>query len=79
METEKGKILREAVMTLDPQKIREAGERTGHPVRVESDTEIVYLAAQLILFFIHDAPDEVLREAEDVLGISGTFFRGFYR
>lgn len=74
---EKERILREAVLSLDPQKIREAGEKTGHPVRIINDEEIMFLAAQIIMFYIPDAPYNAREEAMMILGIKGMFFGGF--
>ena len=74
---EKEKRLRDAVLSLDPNEIRKAGEETGHPIRVEQDMEIIYLAAQVILMFIPDAPKEAVSKARSILGLDNIFFRGF--
>ena len=67
--SEREQILKEAVLTMNPQRIREAGNKTGHPVKVVDDVEIVYLAAQMILFFIPDAPQKAKQEAMLILDI----------
>lgn len=64
---EKEKLLREAVLSLNPQKIREAGEKTGHPVKVSDDGEVIQLASEMIVFYIPNAPKEIMMTALSML------------
>ena len=74
---ERERLLTEAVLTLDPIRIREAAEKTGHMVKDMSDTEIQMTAAEMIIFGIPDAPKDVLLRAISILS-SGRFSFKYY-
>ena len=75
---EKEQVLREAVLSLDPKKICEAGERTGHEVKLQSDMEIVMAAAEMILFYIPDAPQNVKNKAINTITFGSVNMNGFF-
>lgn len=71
------RLMREAIFSMNPQKIRDVGRRTGHEVSVEDDEEVVKLAAEMIVFHIPDAPLTVKLEACVILGLPEiTIMRG---
>ena len=52
-----GKMLRDAVLSLNPTAIRMIGGLCGHPVDPNlGDVEIIHRAAEMIVFYIPDAP-----------------------
>ena len=71
---EKEQLLKEAVLSMNPQIIRQAGEKTGHPVRLDNDFDIVMSAAQMIVFFIPDAPPNIKIQAMHLLSMFGNRF-----
>lgn len=68
----------EAVLSLEPSKIREGGDRTGHKVMLEDDVDVLLGAAQIILFYIPNAPKEKKEKAMDILGLSILKGSGFW-
>ena len=74
---EKERILRDALYSLNPSEIRKAGEQTGHPVYWVDDAQVMFAAAEMILFYMPDAPDEVKERAMAIFGVRNIFAGGF--
>lgn len=74
---ERERLLREAVLTLNPKTIRETAQITGHTVGDMTDREIQERAAEMIIFGIPDAPKDALLRAISTLSEGRFSFRGF--
>ena len=74
---ERGRALAEAVLTLDPKKIREVARITGHDVTDLSDREIQIRASEMIIFGMPNAPKEAVLKAISTLS-SGRFSFKYY-
>jgi len=68
---EKELLLRDAVLTMNPIVIRAIGEQTGHRVMLLSDFDVIHAAAEMIVFAIEDAPQDVREKAENILAMFG--------
>ena len=67
-----GKMLRDVVLSLNPTAIRMIGGMTGHPVDPTlDDVEIIHKAAEIIVFYIPDAPPEIREHATNILAMLG--------
>ena len=66
------KMLRDAVLSLNPMAIRIIGGMTGHPVDQNlDDVEIIHKAAEMIVFYIPDAPQDIREHALNILATLG--------
>ena len=66
------KMLRDVVLSLNPMAIRMVGGMTGHPVDPNlDDVEIIHKAAEMIVFYIPDAPQDIREHATNILGMLG--------
>ena len=65
-----GKMLRDAVLSLNPTAIRMIGGLCGHPVDPNlGDVEILHMAAEMIVFYIPDAPQQTREHAVNILAM----------
>lgn len=64
--------LLDAVFTFNPLAIRMMGDVTGHPVDpMLDDVEIIHRAAEMVVFYVPDAPPNVREQAENILATLG--------
>ena len=67
-----GKMLSDAVMSFNPMAIRMVGSMTGHSVDPTlDDVEIMNRAAQMVIFYMPDAPPQVREQATNILAMLG--------
>lgn len=65
-------MLRNVVLSLNPVAIRLIGGMTGHPVDPNlDDVEIIHKAAEMIVFYIPDAPPQKREHALNILATLG--------
>lgn len=65
-----GKMLRDAVLSINPVAIRMVGDITGHRVDHNlDDVEIIHRAAEMIVFYIPDAPPQTREHAVNILAM----------
>ena len=65
-------MLRDVVLSLNPTAIRMIGGMTGHPVDPTlDDIEIIHKAAEMIVFYIPDAPQDIREHATNILATLG--------
>ena len=65
-------MLRDVVLSLNPPAIRVMGGMVGHPVDPNlDDVEVIRRAAEMIVFYIPDAPPEKREHALNILSILG--------
>ena len=65
-----GKMLRDAVLSMNPMAIRMVGKMVGHPVDPYlDDVEIIHRAAEMIVFYIPDAPQQTREHAINILAM----------
>lgn len=65
-------MLRDVVLSLNPMAIRMVGSMVGHPVDPNiDDVEIIHKAAEMIVFYIPDAPPQTREHALNILAILG--------
>lgn len=70
--TQKDKMLTDVVMSFNPMAIRIVGGMTGHPVDPSlDDIEIIHRAAEMVVFYIPDAPPQIREHAVNILGMLG--------
>jgi len=59
-------------MSFNPMAIRMVGVMTGHPVDPTlDDVEIIHRAAEMVVFYIPDAPPQVREHATNILATLG--------
>ena len=64
--------LLDAVFTFNPLVIRMMGDVTGHSVDpMLDDVEIIHRAAEMVVFYVPDAPPNVREQAENILATLG--------
>lgn len=64
--------LLDAVFTFNPIVIRMMGDVTGHPVDpMLDDVKIIHRAAEMVVFYVPDAPPNVREQAENILATLG--------
>lgn len=67
-----GKMLRDAVLSLNPVAIRMIGGMCGHPVDPNmDDVKVIHKAAEMIVFYIPDAPPQTREHALNILATLG--------
>lgn len=67
-----GKMLRDVVLSLNPTAIRMIGGMCGHPVDPSmDDVEVIHKAAEMIVFYIPDAPPQTREHALNILATLG--------
>ena len=65
-------MLRDTVISFNPMAIRMVGSMTGHPVDPSlDDTEIIRRAAEMVVFYIPDAPPQIREHATNILAMLG--------
>ena len=68
----KSLMLTDAVLSLNPMAIRMVGEMAGHPVDPSlDDVEIIHRAAEIVVFYIPDAPQHTREHALNILAFLG--------
>lgn len=65
-------MLRDVVLSLNPTAIRVIGGMVGHPVDPNlDDVEVIRKAAEMIVFYIQDAPPQKREHALNILATLG--------
>lgn len=68
----KNRMLLDAVLSFNPIAIRITGGMTGHPVDpMLDDVEIIRRAAEIVVFYIPDAPPDKKEHAVNILAMLG--------